>query len=59
MVKKLYQPTEARWFLHHAKHHKQAEQRVFKAWMSIEARAAVKHRHNDIAKKKVKIQILT
>ena len=54
-MNRLEQPTRARWFLHRAKHHKQSERKVFEAWVSVEARAASKHKHNDMTRKYVKI----
>ena len=44
-----------RWFQNRAKHHKQSERKVLKAWVSLEARAAEKYRHSVVAKKYVKI----
>ena len=51
----LDQPTRAWWFLHRVKHRRQSKRKNFKAWLSLEARAAAKHSHNNMAKKYVKI----
>ena len=43
-----------RWFLHRASHHG-PEHLAFESLMSLEAKAAIKHRQNDLAREYIKI----
>ena len=54
LVNRLDHPARTRWFLHRTKHRKQSVQEVFKAWVSLEASAVLKHRYSVVAKKYVK-----
>ena len=54
LINRLDHPTQTWWFLHRTKHRKQSEQEVFKAWVSLEASAVLKHRYSVVARKYVK-----
>ena len=54
LVIKLDQAARVRWFLHRASHHG-PEHLAFESLMSLEAKAAIKHRQNDLAREYIKI----